>query len=392
MPSKKTPAKKSKKKPKTSDKKSKRRTESYSSYIYRVLKVVVDPPRGMSSKAMSIMNSFVNDIFERIATQASRVLRYNTRRTLSSREIQTATKLVLSGELTKHAVTQGTQAVTKYNNSNNPNNPNKKQKRATSHSAKAGLIFSVGRIHRHLKLGKYAARISAKAAVYLAAVIEYMVAEVLESAGVAAKTNRKTRITPRHITLAVRNDEEMDKFLIGVTIAAGGVLPVIHKALLRKKAPPSATDSADRPSGGSSGAGPSAPPPAPASAGRPSGGSSGAGSSGAGSSGPAPPASTRKVYIVDFDTKHCNPGNQMAAQGTIKEVDNTESNAKKWENKSNSLSNACDETQVKIGDADKNVMFEKLPSYFRRQVWYPAGDYAKGSELVKMNHNQFKKK
>ena len=127
----------------------------------------------------------------------------------------------------------------------------------------------------------------------------------------------------------------------------------------------------------------------PAALGR---GWSGAGSSGAGSSGPAPPASTRKVYIVDFDTKHCNPGNQMAAQGTIKEVDNTESNAKKWENKSNSLSNACDETQVKIGDADKNVMFEKLPSYFRRQVWYPAGDYAKGSELVKMNHNQFKKK
>jgi histone H2A len=109
------------------------------------------------------------------------------------------------------------------------------KKKATSRSAKAGLQFPVGRVHRHMKLGKYASRIGAGAPVYLAAVLEYMAAEVLELAGNAARDNKKSRIIPRHITLAVRNDEELNKFLSGVTVAAGGVLPNIHSVLLPKK-------------------------------------------------------------------------------------------------------------------------------------------------------------
>ena len=92
---------------------SRRRRESYVSYIYKVLKQV-HPDTGISSKAMSIMNSFVNDIFERIATEASRLASYNKRSTISSREIQTAIRLLLPGELAKHAVSEGTKAVTKY--------------------------------------------------------------------------------------------------------------------------------------------------------------------------------------------------------------------------------------------------------------------------------------
>ena len=92
---------------------SRRRKESYFSYIYKVLKQV-HPDTGISSKAMSIMNSFVNDIFERIATEASRLASYNKRSTISSREIQTAIRLLLPGELAKHAVSEGTKAVTKY--------------------------------------------------------------------------------------------------------------------------------------------------------------------------------------------------------------------------------------------------------------------------------------
>ena len=92
---------------------SRRRKESYVSYIYKVLKQV-HPDTGISSKAMSIMNSFVNDIFERIATEASRLASYNKRSTISSREIQTAIRLLLPGELAKHAVSEGTKAVTKY--------------------------------------------------------------------------------------------------------------------------------------------------------------------------------------------------------------------------------------------------------------------------------------
>ncbi|XP_014770392.1 histone H2B, gonadal [Octopus bimaculoides] len=100
--------------PRTGDKKKKRkRKESYSIYIYKVMKQV-HPDTGISSKAMSIMNSFVNDLFERIANEASRLAHYNKRSTISSREVQTAVRLLLPGELAKHAVSEGTKAVTKY--------------------------------------------------------------------------------------------------------------------------------------------------------------------------------------------------------------------------------------------------------------------------------------
>ncbi|KAK7880174.1 hypothetical protein WMY93_033156 [Mugilogobius chulae] len=98
-------------------KKRKTRKESYAIYVYKVLKQV-HPDTGISSKAMSIMNSFVNDIFERIGGEASRLAHYNKRSTITSREIQTAVRLLLPGELAKHAVSEGTKAVTKYTSSN----------------------------------------------------------------------------------------------------------------------------------------------------------------------------------------------------------------------------------------------------------------------------------
>ena len=108
------------------------------------------------------------------------------------------------------------------------------KKKATSRSAKAGLQFPVGRIARHMKRSRVASRIGAGAPVYLAAVLEYLTAEILELAGNAARDNKKTRIVPRHLQLAVRNDEELNKLLGGVTIASGGVLPNIHAVLLPK--------------------------------------------------------------------------------------------------------------------------------------------------------------
>ena len=111
-------AKKGSKTTASSDKKKrrKRRTESYSIYIYKVMKQV-HPDTGISSKAMGIMNSFVNDIFERIAGESCRLAHYNKKSTVSSREIQTAVRLLLPGELAKHAVSEGTKAVTKYTSS-----------------------------------------------------------------------------------------------------------------------------------------------------------------------------------------------------------------------------------------------------------------------------------
>ena len=91
----------------------KKRVESFSVYIYRVLKQV-HPEVGISKRSMSIMNSFIYDIFEKIASESSKLVRYNKKHTLSSREVQTAVKLLLPGELAKHAVSEGTKAVTKY--------------------------------------------------------------------------------------------------------------------------------------------------------------------------------------------------------------------------------------------------------------------------------------
>ncbi|KAH7886842.1 histone-fold-containing protein [Phlebopus sp. FC_14] len=107
--------------------------------------------------------------------------------------------------------------------------------KAQSRSAKAGLQFPVGRVHRLLKKGNYAQRVGAGAPVYLAAVLEYLAAEILELAGNAARDNKKQRIVPRHLQLAIRNDEELNKLLGDVVISQGGVVPFINPELLPSK-------------------------------------------------------------------------------------------------------------------------------------------------------------
>ncbi|XP_031556056.1 histone H2B-like [Actinia tenebrosa] len=114
--SKKSAKKGGKRKASTAKKYTKKRKQSYSIYIYKVMKQV-HPDTGISGKAMSIMNSFVNDVFERIAGEASRLAHYNKRSTITSREVQTAVRLLLPGELAKHAVSEGTKAVTKFTSS-----------------------------------------------------------------------------------------------------------------------------------------------------------------------------------------------------------------------------------------------------------------------------------
>ena len=111
----------------------------------------------------------------------------------------------------------------------------KQGKKRESKSSRAGLQFPVGRIIRYLRKGRYSKRLGPTAAVYQAAVLEYLTAEILELAGNAARDNKKTRITPRHLCLAIRNDEELNKMFENVTIPQGGVLPNIHSVLVPKK-------------------------------------------------------------------------------------------------------------------------------------------------------------
>uniref|UniRef100_A0ACD5UZK4 Uncharacterized protein n=1 Tax=Avena sativa TaxID=4498 RepID=A0ACD5UZK4_AVESA len=109
--------------------------------------------------------------------------------------------------------------------------PGRHRKKHATRSVKAGLHFPIGQIERYLKEGRYYQCIGSGAPVYLAAVLEYLTAKVLELVGQAAKDSKKIRIIPRHVMLDVMRDEELNKMLAGITIAHGGVLPNIHESL-----------------------------------------------------------------------------------------------------------------------------------------------------------------
>jgi len=180
---------------------------------------------------MQICNDIIYDMMKRIAEEGKNILQNITKAaTLSSREIQTAVRLVLKGELAKHAVSEGTKAVTKFCSSDS----SRIGVKSVSHSARAGLQFPVGRVRSYLKNGMFAKRIGKGAPVYLAAVLEYIIAEILELGGNAARDNKKARITPRHLMLAIRNDEELNGLMPRCIITGGGVLPNIHVVILRK--------------------------------------------------------------------------------------------------------------------------------------------------------------
>ena len=196
--------------------------KKYATYTYKVLRQV-HPDIGISNKAMLVMEHFIEDCFTRLFAEAQQLTELNKKLTLTSREIQTAVRLVLPGELAKHAVSEGTKAVCKFSSGG-----------SGSKSSRAGLQFPVGRILTAMR-EKSRFRIGAGSPVYLAAVLEYLAAEVLELAGNAARDNARNRIIPRHIQLAVQGDEELDKLCKTAVICGGGTIPHIHKALIPQK-------------------------------------------------------------------------------------------------------------------------------------------------------------
>lgn len=232
-------------KPKGSKKKGPRRkgVPTFSTYIFKTLKKNV--PKGgsfgMSKKGMAVMNSAVTDVFERLMKEARNLATYAKKATVGAKEIEAATKFILSGELSENAVAEGKKAVTKFEQVSKDGAGKKSVSRSSkaksvSRSSKAGLEFPVGRIARHMRKARVSSRIGAGAPVFVAAVLQYITAEVLESGTKKLKSGAK-RITPRYVNLGIMSDPELKPVFSEVTIAAGGVEPDnIHESLLGKEA------------------------------------------------------------------------------------------------------------------------------------------------------------
>ena len=201
----------------------------FSSYILKVLKLV-HPDIHISTNSKSQVNSLINVLGNAIAIKANELNNLTSKKTISSKDIQTAVRLLVPGELAKHADSEGARAVRKYNE-------RKKGKRKKVMGAvKAGIIFPPSRgrdiIESHTRK-----RISAGASVYLVAVLEYMTAEILELSGNAARDNKLKTIKTRNILLAIENDTELNDLILELNweVLGGGVLPNIHAKIIPKK-------------------------------------------------------------------------------------------------------------------------------------------------------------
>lgn len=194
-------------------------------YIFKVLKQV-HPDTGITTVAKDQLNAVVNYIGEALASRAVELSTKSGRATVTTRDVQSAVRMEYPGELSKHAVSEGTKAVTKYN-------ANAEEK--GSASAKAGLQFPIARTRKFFD--PYKKRVGNAAPVYLAAVLEYLVAEIVELSGNAARDGKKVRIVVRHLYMAIEGDEELNRMFrdMHIELSGTGVMPHIDSTLLPEK-------------------------------------------------------------------------------------------------------------------------------------------------------------
>jgi histone H3/H4 len=203
-----------------------RKNFDFSLYIRQVLKQV-HPDTGISGVALATMDNIVQITITKIVNQMNILLSHSGAKTASAREVQSGVKIVLPGELRAHAISESTKAVSLYSASLEEDDETKKpkdEKKPIQRKTRAGLTFNITRVERFMVMGLCAKRKRSQAAVYMAATVEYLCAEILELAGNAAREFNKVRITPRHIKLAIGNDVELQA-LYNNTIIGGGVIP-----------------------------------------------------------------------------------------------------------------------------------------------------------------------
>ena len=196
-------------------------------YIRKVGKQV-HPNMQLSNDFLNQTNRIIVRLGEKIAEKAFQLTEKEDRKTIGPREIQSATRLIIPGELTKHAVSEGTKAVTKYGSADRGN----KRKRK-SNSKKAGLQFSVSRCKQFLK--KYNKKIGLLAPVYLAAVLEYITAELLELSGNVSRDHRRNTMKIRDLFLAIDTDSELNDMMhrLNMGITGGGNTVYVEDAVIK---------------------------------------------------------------------------------------------------------------------------------------------------------------
>ena len=199
----------------------------FSVYVLKTLNHI-HPDMGLSGDAGACMVNIVKINISKIMSAVNQLILRTGAKTITARDIEAAVTLMLPGELAKQSKSQATAAVAKYlqDIEDGEKGQNPKQR-----STRAGLIFNITRVENLMMLESNTVRKSATAAVFLSAVIEYLISEILELAGNAARDSQRKRITPRHIKIVILNDEEL-RTLYQDTIIAGGVLPNINSALL----------------------------------------------------------------------------------------------------------------------------------------------------------------
>lgn len=192
-----------------------RREPSFGSAVLKVLKCI-HPGLSISTKAMAICCSLLSDSFSRLIVEVKLLHRMRKMATLTSREAMYAVRLVFVGETAKYAVAEGCKATTKFLSSS----PGSRDARV-SRSVRGGLHLPTGRIERDIRELCVGVRIQASMPIFITAALEYIIAEVLELSGNVCLLIKSKRILPRHICMAIRNDNELNRLFPGAFQGGG---------------------------------------------------------------------------------------------------------------------------------------------------------------------------